>query len=76
MKNIFTQLINEYKPRVSKGKLSWEVEPILPTQTDSALPDSFSDIPNLKNIKAGKSAQLPNAKMQRNISNSIRNKYT
>ena len=74
--HIFTQIILEYKPKVTDGKLTWETEPFYSDgDSGNVLPDKFSDLKNLKHIKAGKAAQNVDAKQKRDYSNTVRSFY-
>lgn len=72
---IFTKLINEYKPKVTDGELSWEKEPLFDKEDEKVLPDKFTDLKNIKNIKAGNKAHKPDANRKRNYSNTVRSFY-
>lgn len=76
MDKIFTKLINEYKPKVIDGELTWEKEEIFTDDNNSnILPDTFTDCKDIKHIKAGKAAHSVDAKRKRNYSNTVRSFY-
>ena len=78
MDNLFSKLITEYTAHVINGKVRWEKDKFYTDdgKEDDILPDKFTDFKNLKHIKAGKSAQTPDAKRKRNYSNTVRDFYT
>lgn len=67
--------VQEYKPKVDHGELTWEPEPFMEDPEpiiDSIIPDKILDIPKPDSKLSGKSAQTPSAKVSRKYSNTIR----
>lgn len=68
--------VQEYKPKVDHGELTWEPEPFIDdiddSVIDSLIPDKILDIPSPDNKYAGKAAHTPTAKVSRKYSNTVR----
>lgn len=74
MDKFFNKII-EYTPKVIDGELSWEKDSLYDKEDEKILPDKFTDLKDIKHIKAGKNAHKPDANRKRDYSNTVRSFY-
>lgn len=74
MDKFFNKII-EYTPKVVDGELSWEKDSLYDKEDEKILPDKFTDLKDIKHIKAGKNAHSPSANRKRDYSNTVRSFY-